>query len=110
MSELGLRDRAGAWLARGERAIVVEVVEARGSVPRGTGTRMLVGAAQTVGTIGGGHLELKAIAAARDLLARGDDEPRTQRFPLGPALGQCCGGVVTLAYASLDADALALSR
>ncbi len=44
MSEALLRDRAAAWLADARPAVVVEVVAARGSVPRGVGTRMLVGA------------------------------------------------------------------
>ena len=107
MSELRLRDRAAAWLAAGERAIVVEVVAARGSVPRGVGTRMLVGGADTLGTIGGGHLELKAITSARAMLARGASAREQQSFALGPSLGQCCGGAVTLAFAPLDGDALA---
>ena len=107
MSELRLRDRAAAWLAAGERAIVVEVVAARGSVPRGVGTRMLVGGADTLGTIGGGHLELKAITSARAMLARGPSAREQQSFALGPSLGQCCGGAVTLAFAPLDGDALA---
>ena len=107
MSELRLRDRAAAWLAAGERAIVVEVVAARGSVPRGVGTRMLVGGAHTLGTIGGGHLELKAITSSRVMLARGASPRERQSFALGPSLGQCCGGAVTLAFAPLDGDALA---
>ena len=107
MSELRLRDRAAAWRAAGERAIVVEVVAARGSVPRGVGTRMLVGGADTLGTIGGGHLELKAITSARAMLARAASPRERQSFALGPSLGQCCGGAVTLAFAPLDGDALA---
>ena len=71
MSELRLRDRAAAWLAEARPAVVVEVVAVRGSVPRGVGTRMLVGADESLGTIGGGHLELKAITAARAMLAGG---------------------------------------
>ena len=65
MSELRLRDRAAAWLAEARPAVVVEVTAVRGSVPRGVGTRMLVGVDESLGTIGGGHLELKAITAAR---------------------------------------------
>ena len=107
MSELRLRDRAAAWLAAGTRAIVVEVATARGSVPRGVGTRMLVGNAETIGTIGGGHLELKAITSARAMLARGTSQHEEQCFALGPSLGQCCGGALTLAFAPLDGDALA---
>jgi len=102
-----VRESARAWLASGREAILVEVVGARGSVPRGTGTRMLVDATTTLGTIGGGHLELKAILAARAMLARGERARREDRHALGPGLGQCCGGAVTLALASLDAEALA---
>ena len=107
MSELRLRDRAAAWLAAGRPAVVVEVTVARGSVPRGVGTRMLVGVDAALGTIGGGHLELKAISAARAALASGHVAPRSeQSFALGPSLGQCCGGALTLAFAPLDAAAL----
>ena len=92
---LDLRAQAQAWQAERRPAVVVEVLRAQGSVPRGAGTRMLVSADAVRGTIGGGHLELKAIASARRLLA-GAAEPAEQHFPLGPALGQCCGGAVTL--------------
>ena len=101
-----LRALAASWLVTGRRAIVVEVTEVRGSVPRETGTRMLVAQQQLAGTIGGGHLELKAIEQARALLAGAPDVACTTRFPLGPALGQCCGGIVNLRFAPLDADAL----
>jgi xanthine dehydrogenase accessory factor len=98
-----LRATAQAWRAAGREAVVVAVARARGSVPRGEGTRMLVAADAVVGTVGGGHLELKAIEAARRLLA-GADEPREPHFPLGPALGQCCGGAVTLRLTPLADD------
>jgi xanthine dehydrogenase accessory factor len=68
---------------------------------------MVVSATQVVGTIGGGHLELKAIATARELLRSGELAPHTEHWPLGPALGQCCGGAVTLVYAALDAAVVA---
>lgn len=102
-----LRALAGSWLASRQRGVVVEVVEARGSAPREAGTRMLVSLRDTAGTVGGGHLELKAIGRAREMLQAGTLTPQREHFPLGPALGQCCGGAVTLAYAPLDADALA---
>jgi xanthine dehydrogenase accessory factor len=101
-----IRHTASRWLAEGRPAIVVEVTEARGSAPREAGTRMIVSADQTAGTVGGGHLELKAIEASRAMLSSGDLAPRSEHFPLGPALGQCCGGAVTLGYAALDAAAL----
>ena len=102
-----LRALAGSWLATGRPAVVVEVLHARGSVPREAGTRMLVSLVDAAGTVGGGHLELKAIALARAMLEQGDLHARTEHYPLGPALGQCCGGAVTLVYAPLDAAALA---
>ena len=102
-----LRALAGSWLASKQLAIVVEVIEARGSAPREAGTRMLVTLRNIAGTIGGGHLELKAIECAREMLRTGALTPQREHFPLGPALGQCCGGAVTLAYAPLDATALA---
>lgn len=104
---LALRDTALAWWRAGRTAIVVEVIESRGSVPRGAGTRMLVDAHEVHGTIGGGHLELKAIAQARQMLAEASPGPLEHRFPLGPALGQCCGGVVSLRWSALSDAAVA---
>ena len=101
------RDAARRWLQERTPAVVVEIVQARGSAPRGAGTRMLVSAVQAIGTIGGGHLEWKALAAARAMLAVREPAPRRERYPLGPALGQCCGGVVELDYAPLDDSAIA---
>jgi xanthine dehydrogenase accessory factor len=93
-------------------AVLVEVAEAQGSVPRGAGTWMAVFADALVGTIGGGHLEYDAIARARALLAgEGECGAITLRVALGPSLGQCCGGVVQLRFECVgagDAQALAL--
>ncbi|MBC8055512.1 MAG: xanthine dehydrogenase accessory protein XdhC [Rhizobiales bacterium] len=102
-----IRDTAERWLTEARLAVVVEVAGARGSAPREEGTRMLVSATEAIGTVGGGHLELKAIAHAREMLRTHELAPHTEHFPLGPALGQCCGGAVTLAYGPLDAEALA---
>ncbi len=88
---------AGDWLAAGREAVLVEVTATRGSAPREAGTRMLVGADQVCGTIGGGHLEWRAIADARQMLASGAAAPTIdQHIALGPSLGQCCGGTVDL--------------
>jgi xanthine dehydrogenase accessory factor len=95
------------WLEQRIPAVVVEITQARGSAPRGAGTRMLVSGVQAVGTIGGGHLEFRALAIAHEMLAARDAAPRHEHFPLGPALGQCCGGAVDLAFSALDADTLA---
>ncbi len=101
-----LRNTASAWLACGQPAVLVEVLETRGSVPREHGTRMLVSAQEVAGTIGGGHLELKAIAQAKAWLGGSTVQAQRKHYPLGPALGQCCGGAVTLEFSTLDAAAL----
>jgi len=65
----------------------------RGSSPREAGTEMFVRAEGLHGTIGGGQLEHRAIDAARAMLARGDVAEHLD-LPLGPEIGQCCGGRV----------------
>jgi len=97
---MNLQAQALLWLAEGRPAVVVEVEAHRGSVPRESGTRMLVSAREAVGTIGGGHLELQAIEHARRLLG-GEPLRVQQHLALGPTLGQCCGGALTLRYRAL---------
>ena len=63
---------------------------------------MLVSRTAVYGTIGGGHLELKAIEQARAILATKQREPLIQHVSLGASLGQCCGGALTLRYSQLD--------
>jgi xanthine dehydrogenase accessory factor len=74
------------------------VVRTQGSAPRDAGASMIVTAKTTVGTIGGGHLELKSIAQARAMLNVKTDVATQRHFPLGPALGQCCGGAVSVLF------------
>ncbi len=89
------RDGAGA---------LVTVVGARGSTPREAGARMVVSADGAIsGTIGGGRLESEAIAAAAAIARAGADRAELRRFALGPALGQCCGGHVTLLVEAVTA-------
>jgi xanthine dehydrogenase accessory factor len=82
------------------------VVSVAGSVPREAGTSMLVWATGEDGTIGGGELENQAVREAREMLADAACAPRLRPVPLGPALGQCCGGSVTLAWERFDAAIL----
>ena len=77
--------------------ILVTVSRTSGSVPREVGAWMAVGPDAIDGTVGGGHLEFDAIARARHALAGGELAEEV-RYPLGPALGQCCGGVVWLRF------------
>lgn len=93
-----------SWLAELDRLLVaqqavvlVTVASVKGSTPREPGARMLVSEQQVFSTIGGGHLEYKAIQIARNMLAD-DSTQLLQRFSLGAGLGQCCGGVVNLMF------------
>lgn len=113
-----------AAVEREGRAAVLMVAEARGSTPREAGAAMLVTAAGAVGTIGGGTVEHRALEVARGMLgqgAGGEDplpspppgggrgdlaEGPTLDFPLGPALDQCCGGFMRVAFAVFGADDL----
>lgn len=85
-------------------AIWVRVAEVRGSAPREPGARMLVSADGLAGTIGGGNLEFKAIEIARALLAESNPMSGLHTFPLGPRLGQCCGGVAELIFEPVNSD------
>ncbi len=108
------REPAPLNLLDGELAqapwVCVTLSRVRGSAPREQGACMLVGATQTRGSIGGGHLEYKAIATARQLRARWaagtTAEPYLESHALGPALGQCCGGHVELRYEIAASGAL----
>lgn len=86
-------------------AVLVTVAEARGSTPREAGARMLVRAGCTEGTIGGGRLEWLAIERARVMLDSGPAEDRLE-VPLGPDLGQCCGGRVRVHLRLVDDETL----
>ncbi len=103
MTDDALRAIALQWHAVNRPAVVVQVTSSRGSVPRTAGTRMLVAADGTVGTIGGGHLEWQAMADARRLL-RGEPVAKERHVALGPSLGQCCGGVLDLRLTLLVDD------
>ncbi|MBA3896212.1 MAG: xanthine dehydrogenase accessory protein XdhC [Sphingomonadaceae bacterium] len=82
---------------------MVTVLATEGSAPRGAGTRMLVTGGDQHGTIGGGRLELQACEQARMILGRPAGTWRIQDYPLGPLLGQCCGGRVRLLVEHVDA-------
>jgi|TARA_B110000114_G_scaffold184160_1_gene227186 xanthine dehydrogenase accessory factor len=77
--------------------VLVSIVALQGSSPRGIGSKILVTEDQQFDTIGGGHLEYKAIAQARQMMAKGAQTQMID-YPLGASLGQCCGGKVSLMF------------
>ena len=83
--------------ASGEAVVLVTMAGVRGSGPREPGARMIVTATETIGTIGGGQLEYQCTRIAVGLL-NGDEMPALRKFPLGPSMGQCCGGVVDVLF------------
>jgi xanthine dehydrogenase accessory protein XdhC len=79
----------------GSGVILVTLTRARGSTPREAGATMAVTAMEAAGTIGGGQLEFHCIDIAREMLAA-HALGRELDIPLGPQMGQCCGGRVTV--------------
>ena len=80
--------------------VLVTVLGTRGSTPRDCGTKMVVTRNKSYATIGGGHLEFKAIEQARQLLTEAQSRQKFEHFPLGAKLGQCCGGQATILFES----------
>lgn len=91
-------EQALSLLAHDEPAVLVTVARVQGSTPREPGARMLVAATRQWQTIGGGHLEWRALAIARLMIQNKARLRQIERMALGPSLGQCCGGVATLAF------------
>jgi xanthine dehydrogenase accessory factor len=90
-----------AYLAAQPEVIRVRLVRVRGSSPREEGAEMFVAPEAVHGTIGGGQLEYMAIDEARALLSRGAMRGEMD-VPLGPEIGQCCGGRVEIALVWMD--------
>jgi len=90
-----------AFLSAHRAAIAAELTAVRGSSPREQGAFMLIAEDATIGTIGGGALEYMVIARARQVLRDGlpDD---AMDIPLGPEIGQCCGGRVEVSLRLVD--------
>lgn len=83
---------------KGQPYVLITLVGAQGSVPRDSGTKMVVGRDRIWGTIGGGHLEYQSIAIACEMLRSGEAEQKVEHFPLGARLGQCCGGRASVLF------------
>jgi len=85
------------FLLRDGAAALVTVAGAKGSTPREAGARMIAAIDGTLaGTIGGGRLELEAMERAIAALHLNRDGSERLDLALGPSIGQCCGGAVSL--------------
>ena len=106
------REKIKAYLGAGQLVCRIIVAEAKGSTPREAGADMYVTEAGICGTIGGGALEFEAMRVARQILSeladsKGGFSRQFRSFPLGPNLGQCCGGHVNLLFEGFTPDCLA---
>jgi len=91
--------------AEGAGALVT-IAQVEGSAPRERDAFMVVRPSGAFrGTIGGGALEFEALAQAREALARMAPAQKRKRS-LGPDLGQCCGGRVTIRIECFDRASL----
>jgi len=89
------------FLAADGAVIHVRLTSVRGSSPRDADAQMFVSADACYGTIGGGQLEYMAIDKARTMLRAGR-AAETMDLPLGPEIGQCCGGRVGLSLTEMS--------
>jgi xanthine dehydrogenase accessory factor len=109
MAEVWTRIRE--TIERHGSAALVSVTAAAGSAPREAGARIVLQPdGGFFGTIGGGRLEYEVLAEARAALAAGRGAAQFRDWPLGPNLGQCCGGMVTMLIETFDESDLATVR
>jgi len=88
---------------QGQAYVLVTLVGVSGSTPRNSGTKMVICKDAIYDTIGGGHLEHKAIKYAHKMLDAGKDSQHLEHFQLGSNLGQCCGGNASVLFESFSA-------
>ena len=79
-----------------DNIILAKIIKTKGSVPRNENVSMIISASNQFGTIGGGELEYQVIKESKDLLNNLECNQKIIELPLGPRLGQCCGGFVKI--------------
>jgi xanthine dehydrogenase accessory factor len=98
-------------LEKRHRAALISVVKVEGSAPREVGACMVIQEdTGFFGTIGGGRLEYETLTVAEAALSAEKPSASIRVWPLGPNLGQCCGGSVTTLIETFDAADLAQIR
>ena len=90
--------------------IKVKIISAEGSVPRNKGTFMLISKKNIYGSIGGGQLEYKVIEISKKNLLKKEFDKGIVNIPLGPSIGQCCGGYVQVCIEKFNDGYLALKN
>ena len=83
--------------------IKAKLISTEGSVPRDAGTFMLITSKYLFGSIGGGQLEYSVIQKAKKFLNEKEIiNNEIINIPLGPAIGQCCGGYAQVKITKYD--------
>ena len=83
--------------------IKAKLISTEGSVPRDSGTFMLITSKYLFGSIGGGQLEYSVIQKAKKFLNEKEIiNNEIINIPLGPAIGQCCGGYAQVKITKYD--------
>ena len=104
-----MNERLFARLAarlRSDAVVLASVLRTRGATPRKAGARMLVGAQDFEGSIGGGLAEARVLVAARELLESGGEHAGLEiDLSGGPEAAGVCGGRMWLALRRWQGDA-----
>ncbi|MBS56526.1 MAG: xanthine dehydrogenase accessory protein XdhC [Rickettsiales bacterium] len=79
-----------------EKIIKAKIILAEGSVPRNIGTFMFISKNKLFGSIGGGQLEYQITDISKKNLGKKNFKQEIINIPLGPSIGQCCGGYVQI--------------
>jgi len=83
--------------------IKAKLISTEGSVPRDAGTFMLITSKYLFGSIGGGQLEYSVIQKAKKFLNEKEIiNNEIINIPLGPSIGQCCGGYAQVKITKYD--------
>ena len=98
-----------AALSAGRSAVLCNIVDGRGSTPRGAGAKLLVPSegAAVLGTVGGGAVEYRAEQYARRLLTEKRSDFASYRLGgegVGEETGMICGGEVRIYFQYFDAS------
>jgi len=75
--------------------IKAKIINVKGSSPNKINDFMLVAPKDIFGTIGGGNLEYLVIEESK-LMLKNKSKRKKLNIPLGPGIGQCCGGYVEI--------------
>ncbi|MEW6982092.1 xanthine dehydrogenase accessory protein XdhC [Colwelliaceae bacterium 6471] len=98
MNNLNWSSAVNNLTSKGQAYVLVTLIGVSGSTPRNSGTKMVISHQEIFDTIGGGHLEHKAIKFAQQLLQSAQDCQHIEHFQLGSNLGQCCGGNASVLF------------